>query len=355
MFRRLRNRPARFSDRPEFRAIAKGIASAVAAMILAGCGVSRQDNFSYPSFYPGNEKIIFTYTKVGEPSTLVTYDLVSNRHHIHERQKIDPDDRYWGSGSVSDDGRKIVFSIGQEGTYNSQLAIMNVDGTGLRKITNSPGLRAGPSFSPDGRRIIYLFASGERRSPRRPVIGLDVFEIDIATGKETRLTDYEFYSASKPSYLPDGESFIFSGDGTAKIPIGSYEKQYQNNTIFVMKKNSENKLIPFIQRRSYSNNPSISSDGSKILFTSISYDRSLPETTYPETTYDLFIWNRGEITQLTRGQIVSGSSISPDGSRVVFVKGEFGRNPKRTLWVMNSDGSDLTEIPFPPTHRASAP
>ncbi|QOV90052.1 carbohydrate-binding domain-containing protein [Humisphaera borealis] len=61
--------------------------------------------------------------------------------------------------SFSPDGKQIVFTTsrfqdpGQ--TNNFELAIMNVDGTNIRRLTNSPGIDTEPVFSPDGSKIAF--------------------------------------------------------------------------------------------------------------------------------------------------------------------------------------------------------
>jgi dipeptidyl aminopeptidase/acylaminoacyl peptidase len=61
--------------------------------------------------------------------------------------------------SWSADGRSLVFSRalgeGEDQPSNYQLFLMNGDGSGQTRITDSPGNDFSPSFSPDGRRIVY--------------------------------------------------------------------------------------------------------------------------------------------------------------------------------------------------------
>ena len=51
----------------------------------------------------------------------------------------------------------------------------------------------------------------ERRGGRTPVADYDVYEVDVETGRETRLTQFKFYQISNPYYFPDDKTFIFEG------------------------------------------------------------------------------------------------------------------------------------------------
>jgi TolB protein len=56
----------------------------------------------------------------------------------------------------SPDGTELAF-MGQtpEGTDNYEIYVVNADGSGLRRLTNSPGPDGWPAWSPDGERILF--------------------------------------------------------------------------------------------------------------------------------------------------------------------------------------------------------
>jgi Tol biopolymer transport system component len=54
---------------------------------------------------------------------------------------------------VSPDGKKVVFVSTQDG--NPEIYLMNVDGTGMQKLTNDSAVDAAPSWFPDGKKIIF--------------------------------------------------------------------------------------------------------------------------------------------------------------------------------------------------------
>jgi Tol biopolymer transport system component len=47
----------------------------------------------------------------------------------------------------------IAFTTGDN--VNTQIYIINADGTGLRKLVDAPGYNENPTWSPDGKMIVF--------------------------------------------------------------------------------------------------------------------------------------------------------------------------------------------------------
>ena len=67
--------------------------------------------------------------------------------------------------SWSPDGKRILFERAPAGTFTpgteaqeKDLYVMRADGTHVRRLTDSPGLDEGPEFSPDGTKIAFSSA-----------------------------------------------------------------------------------------------------------------------------------------------------------------------------------------------------
>jgi len=60
-------------------------------------------------------------------------------------------------------GKQIIFSsnLGKE-PWNFEIYIINIDGSGLERITYSPGFDGFPMFSYDGKKVIFI---SKRNSP----------------------------------------------------------------------------------------------------------------------------------------------------------------------------------------------
>src|SRR5581483_5461037 len=63
---------------------------------------------------------------------------------------------YNAEGSYAPDGKQIVFCSNRSGPQNLELYIMDADGRNVRQLTHAPGCyNGGPFFSPDGKRVVF--------------------------------------------------------------------------------------------------------------------------------------------------------------------------------------------------------
>ena len=69
----------------------------------------------------------------------------------------------------SPDGEQIAFTRGYRG--RTDIYVVHLDGTGLRRLTKQVGQHYSPTWSPNGRRIAFLTALYQRRV-------IDVMNVD---------------------------------------------------------------------------------------------------------------------------------------------------------------------------------
>lgn len=295
---------------------------------------------------PDGKKIIFYWKKgpQGGISKLATYEIATGK-----LQKFNPTNNdYHLAPAYSPDGRKIVFIAGEKLTAGN-IFIMNADGSDVRQLTHIDSkypqgegeyhTNGVPTFSPDGSKIIFV-RSAVVRKPRmgtKWTTDWDVYEVDILTGKERRLTNYGFLYIRRPFYLPDGKHFIFSGIASGVV---EYRKKYRGNEIYIM--DDLNKALqPAFTHEDWTSDPSVARNGDIVFIT-----RTNPIDGIKPWDYEIFINKKGELKRLTNKQFsgcLAQPFISYDGSRIVFEACKKG-SPEKSLWIMNSDGTGLREI-----------
>lgn len=101
------------------------------------------------------------------------------------------------SPAWSPDGKQIAFARFFDNNQFTDIAIINLDGSGLKRLTHGSGEY--PAWSPDGTRI--AFASAREGNYEIYVMNAD------GTG-QTRLTDNPAYDMS-PTWSPDGTQLAF--------------------------------------------------------------------------------------------------------------------------------------------------
>jgi Tol biopolymer transport system component len=87
-----------------------------------------------------------------------------------------------------------------------ELYVMNADGSNQRQITTLGGANFGPSWTPDGRRIIF---SSNHRNPRSRNFDLFIVNLD-GTGLE-RITTHEDFDGF-PMFSPNGRQLIWASN-----------------------------------------------------------------------------------------------------------------------------------------------
>lgn len=116
--------------------------------------------------------------------------------------RLTESDGYDAEGSFSPDGKQIVFTSSRDG--DPDLFIMNADGTGVRQLTDVPGYDGGPFFSPDGNWVIF-------RSDRDKKDMLQLFAISKDGKTEVQLTNNQEQVNWCPYFHPSGKYLIWAG------------------------------------------------------------------------------------------------------------------------------------------------
>lgn len=166
---------------------------------------------------------------------------------------------YDAEGSYSHDGKQIVFTSMRDG--DPDLYIMNADGTGVRQLTNVPGYDGGPFFSPDDKWIVF-------RSDRQAKDMLQVYLISVDGKHEVQLTEDLNTVNWAPYFHPSGMSLIWTRADYSRGPM------FANFDLFTMQLKPEGETYSAgdVQRVTTHAKadvlPVFSPDGTKLLWTS---------------------------------------------------------------------------------------
>lgn len=129
---------------------------------------------------------------------------------------------YDAEGSYSPDGKSIVFCSNRSGAENLELFIMDKDGKNVRQLTHAPGCyNGGPFFSPDGKRVIF-------RSDRKKKDHLQLYVINADGSGERALTDDLNWVQWGPYWYKDGKHIVYAGANHAVAGRPNYDLYWMN-------------------------------------------------------------------------------------------------------------------------------
>lgn len=149
--------------------------------------------------------LVFQSDRDGRPG-IYTIDLASRRV---ARLSGSPQ---WSETTPrwSPDGRWVAFASNrahhqgaspERGTPDVDLYLIRADGTGLRRVTTSPGNDNDPSWVPDGKSL-YYWSDADSRG--------DISRVWLDTGRVERLTRQFVGRAIMPNASPDGRRVAFA-------------------------------------------------------------------------------------------------------------------------------------------------
>ena len=224
--------------------------------------------------------------------------------------------------------RDSMLAFVSERDGNSEIYVMNVDGTGLLRLTNDVGCDVDPAWSPDGKRI--AFASD--RAGRSDIYVMNADGSNLVRRTQNGLNEG---SNGAPAWSPDGSKIAFSSrrGGQLGIYVMSVDGDWANPT-----------RVGY--DRGYNTHPAWSPDGGQIAFVS--------DWRLFDFVDDVYVMNAdgSRITSLfDAGPFFSKDSPvyfqpswSPDGGKIAVVvcpRAWDDCHPNSSIGIANADGSEL--------------
>ena len=226
---------------------------------------------------------------------------------------------------------RIAFASDRDGNW--EIYVMDVNGGNPRNLTNDPSDDRDPSWSPDGKHIVFFSNRDGHVIDGRPTS--EIYVMDADGGNPQNLTN-DRNDDRFPSWSPDGKriAFVSDRDGAPRY-----------FDIYVMDADGGN-LQRLTSDPRDDRNPSWSPDGERIVFGA---RREGHFETKFAVTYEIYVMDAdgGNPQRLTENRKNDwGPSWSPDGKRITFASDRKGDLVNIEIYVMDADGSNpqrLTE------------
>ena len=224
------------------------------------------------------------------------------------------------------DGKRLVFispcKNNKIRNFGANLFIINADGTDLAPLPNAPGGDYDPSWSPDGTKIAFT----SLRNGGVP----GIYILNLSDNTVKSLVEDETRAISQPAWSPDGSEIAYVNS---------------DNRIWVMDINGENRRSLIIGEWDYvTNEPAWSPDGSVVIFSRSDFSDTSGSTRLMALPYN----QTGAIpVDVPNSQLVSDSSYSFDGYWLLFTSWYSGFHD---IYIMRVNGVDRMPIEDDPAY-----
>ena len=163
---------------------------------------------------------------------------------------------------------QIAFASQRDGHFRKdipeipapEIYVMDADGGNLHRLTNNPSSDYAPSWSPDGKRIAFV-SDRDGHVDANDWLTAEIYVMDADGGNPQNLTNNPSDDRD-PSWSPDGKRIVFSSDRDMERGNAAH-----NVEIYVMDADGKNQQR-LTKNLTEDKDPSWSPDGKRIVFRS---------------------------------------------------------------------------------------
>ena len=232
-------------------------------------------------FYPDRDRLLYATTHFDDAAcppppdrsrgyvwpVYPSYEIVSADLDGGGLRRLTNSPGYDAEATISPDGRRIVFCSSRDGDLD--LYLMDADGGHVTRITDRLGYDGGPFFSWDGRYIVYrsyypetkeaeeAYRADLARALVRPAV-MDLY-VMTAEGREPRRVLANGAANFAPFMLPDSQRIIFASN--------LHDPARRSFALYLVRLDGSG-----VERVTYAEDfasfPMISRDGTKLVFCS---------------------------------------------------------------------------------------
>ena len=228
---------------------------------------------------------------------------------------------------VVDTQAQIAFTSDRDG--NDEIYVMDANGKNLRRLTNNRHADGSPSWSPDGKRIVFTSHRDEHAHIKHGWPTSEIYVMDADGGNQQRLTENHVHDLT-PVWSPDSERIVFASDRDEPRPYCD---------IYVMDADGSN-IQRLTNHRFDERYPSWSPDGKRIVF---SARREGHFENKFAVTFEIYVMDAdgGNLQRLTENRKNDYAAVwSPDGKRIAFSSDRKGDFANFEIYVMDADGGN---------------
>ncbi len=248
--------------------------------------------------------------------------------------------------TLSPDGKKIVFdsnrNIAGAPINRSDLFVMNADGTDQTFLVRG----SSATWSPDCKQIAFhASASGTgtplRTDPGSATTDSDLFIVNVddlldGADQPTNITTSTDKIDDDADWSPDGHTIAYTAHDVGDHPFLSNTAE-----VYLIDADGSGTPTPLTDNNEEERAPAWSPDGERIAY--------MCRIGGGATDFETCVMNADgtgvqQLTDNTVGDLAAG--WSPDGQHILFVRPVPGAGQQ--LFVMNADGSNQTQLTFPP-------